>query len=39
MNIKLILTRVLLALNMFVLHLHTGQADLTISYWSGPRVR
>ncbi|HHF2940585.1 TPA: hypothetical protein ACPJ0F_004725 [Vibrio diabolicus] len=39
MNIKLILTRVLLALNMFVLHLLTGQSDLTISGWSYIRVR
>lgn len=31
--------RVLLALNMFVLHLLTGQSDLTISGWSYIRVR
>ncbi|MDK9744814.1 hypothetical protein [Vibrio sp. B516a] len=31
--------RVLLALNMFVLHLLTGQSDLTISGWSYISVR
>ncbi|EJK2113502.1 hypothetical protein NK428_000303 [Vibrio navarrensis] len=31
--------RVMLALNMFALHLLTGQADLTISGWSYIRVR
>ena len=31
--------RILLALNMFVLHLLTGQPDLTISGWSYIRVR
>ncbi|EGQ9818942.1 hypothetical protein FV768_23785 [Vibrio parahaemolyticus] len=31
--------RFLLALNMFVLHLLTGQSDLTISGWSYIRVR
>ncbi|ENM8378372.1 hypothetical protein AB8216_000008 [Vibrio alginolyticus] len=31
--------RVLLALNMFVLHLLTGQAVLTISGWSYTRLR
>lgn len=31
--------RFLLALNMFVLHLLTGQPDLTISGWSYIRVR
>ena len=31
--------RILLALNMFVLHLLTGQSDLTISGWSYIRVR
>ena len=34
-----IIIRVLLALNMFVLHLLTGQSDLTISGWSYIRVR
>ncbi|MFH0239168.1 hypothetical protein [Vibrio alginolyticus] len=34
-----ILMRALLALNMFVLHLLTGQYDLTISGWSYIRVR
>ncbi|EII3280317.1 hypothetical protein LG855_000003 [Vibrio alginolyticus] len=36
---KSISMRVLLALNMFVLHLLTGEADLTISGWSYIRVQ
>ncbi|CAL9956778.1 hypothetical protein VPH1254_0021 [Vibrio phage 1254] len=31
--------RLLIALNMFILHLLTGQADLTISGWSYIRLR
>lgn len=38
-NIINLIMRVLLALNMFVLHLLTGQSDLTISGWSYIRVR
>ncbi|AUL97503.1 hypothetical protein BOO29_11115 [Vibrio navarrensis] len=37
--IKAIVLRVLIALNMFTLHLLTGQADLTISGWSYIRHR
>lgn len=38
-KLKALFMRVLLALNMFVLHLLTGQSDLTISGWSYIRVR
>ncbi|EHD0129427.1 hypothetical protein JZN57_002290 [Vibrio alginolyticus] len=38
-KLKALFMRVLLALNMFVLHLLTGQPDLTISGWSYIRVR
>ncbi|ELH9641266.1 hypothetical protein RQY89_004530 [Vibrio alginolyticus] len=38
-KLKALLMRILLALNMFVLHLLTGQSDLTISGWSYIRVR
>ncbi|EJI1423077.1 hypothetical protein NDM58_000014 [Vibrio parahaemolyticus] len=38
-KILALMMRVLLALNMFVLHLLTGQADLTISGWSYIRAQ
>lgn len=38
-KLKALFMRILLALNMFVLHLLTGQSDLTISGWSYIRVR
>ena len=37
-KLKALFMRILLALNMFVLHLLTGQPDLTISGWSYIRV-
>ncbi len=37
--IRNLFMRFLLALNMFMLHLLTGQSDLTISGWSYIRVR
>ncbi|EPA0528611.1 hypothetical protein ACQZND_000013 [Vibrio alginolyticus] len=39
MIIKTAIKRVLLALNMFVLHLLTGRPDLTISGWSYIRAQ
>ncbi|EKA7416367.1 MULTISPECIES: hypothetical protein [Vibrio] len=38
-KLKALFMRILLALNMFVLHLLTGQSDLSISGWSYIRVR